>query len=283
MSTDVESDLTRASDGLWARPVGDWSLVKHFYLTRAIDMFTKAMREKKELIYVDLFAGPGRCIIRGSRKEVDGSPLIALKSTYKFHKYIFVENNIEGMNALKQRIDRLGIDVQCDYLEKDCNTCIDDIREHLSSDMLALTFIDPTGLQIAWQSVKKLTTGVRMDLLLNFMYGIALKRNLEKCLQTENSAVDKFLPQTIDWRKLFHKYRGDIRRTSSAILKGYVQELNRIGYLPVNIARDALRVRNSKNVIMYLLLFFSKHPLGMHFWRENKKKAFSQYTLPLNE
>src|SRR5690348_5460979 len=30
------------------------------------------------MYYVDLFAGPGRCRIRGTEKELDGSPLIAL-------------------------------------------------------------------------------------------------------------------------------------------------------------------------------------------------------------
>jgi len=199
-------------------------------------MFTKAMREKPlELVYVDLFAGPGKCIVRGSQEEIDGSPLIALKSTYKFRKYIFVESDPRALDALKARVSTLGFQVPCLYYGKDCNSAVGDIRKELSSRTLSLTFIDPTGLQITWDSIKELTAGLRMDILLNFMYGIALKRNLEKSLKVENSAVDKFLPKTIDWRKLFHKYRGDVRRTSSAILKGYIQELNRIGYILGNM------------------------------------------------
>lgn len=283
MGLELKDGLVRASDGSDARDVGDWSAEKHYYLKRTIDMFTTAMRGKWQLVYIDLFAGPGKCLMRESGEEVDGSPLIALKSRYKFHKYIFVENDTEAMDALKERVRRLGIDVECHFMEKDCNASIDDIRQHLSLDTLALTFIDPTGLQITWQSVKKLTAGVRMDLLLNFMYGMALKRNMKKWVGLTNSALDTFLPETIDWRTLFEEHDRNIRRTSFALLNQYVRELNRLGYLPVNVEDEALRIRNSNKVTMYLLLFFSKHELGMKFWCNNIAKKYLQGELGLYE
>lgn len=43
------------------------------------------------------------------------------------------------------------------------------------------------------------------------------------------------------------------------------EQLAGIGYLNQISARE-IEVKNSKNVPMYLMAFFSKHPLGYTFW-----------------
>ena len=81
-------------DGLLVRDSGSWIHRKYFFLKRYMYIFTQGMKTKwHHLTYIDLFAGPGRCLIRDTNSEVDGSPLIALG--YEFSKYIFVEENAD--------------------------------------------------------------------------------------------------------------------------------------------------------------------------------------------
>ena len=81
--------VTLASDHLPARPTGQWVQGKNYYLCRYLDIMTHGVVKKWEakLAYVDLFAGPGRSIIRDTGEEVEGSPVVSLK--YEFAKYIF--------------------------------------------------------------------------------------------------------------------------------------------------------------------------------------------------
>lgn len=82
------------SDGLVVKDSGVWAKEKLYYLERYLDIVSVGMKKKwaGKLYYVDLFAGPGKCLIRGTNnEEVDGSPLIALK--FNFAKYFFVESD----------------------------------------------------------------------------------------------------------------------------------------------------------------------------------------------
>lgn len=74
-----EQDLL-GSDGLPVRESGTWVEDKLYYLERYLKIFSVGMKNKwgGRLYYVDLFAGPGRCRIRGTHREIDGSPLVAL-------------------------------------------------------------------------------------------------------------------------------------------------------------------------------------------------------------
>jgi three-Cys-motif partner protein len=56
-----------------------------------------------KLAYVDLFAGPGRSIIRDTGEEVEGSPVLSLK--YEFAKYIFVDKP-EVLSSLSKQCRR---------------------------------------------------------------------------------------------------------------------------------------------------------------------------------
>ena len=76
-------------DGLIVRPSGPWIKRKHHFLNRSCDILTKAMRRKLALTFVDLYAGPGRCLINTTKRDVEGSPVLALQ--HEFSQYTFVE------------------------------------------------------------------------------------------------------------------------------------------------------------------------------------------------
>jgi hypothetical protein len=68
-------ELTTASDGLPARCVGQWSKDKCYYIGRYAAIFSAGMKDKfPKRDYIDLFAGPGRCVLSDDSGEFDGSP-----------------------------------------------------------------------------------------------------------------------------------------------------------------------------------------------------------------
>ena len=99
------------TDGLPIRESGPWIKRKYHYLERYIDIFTVGMSKKWPLTFVDLFAGPGRCLITETGEEVNGSALIALK--YNFNNYIF--------DALQKRCNQTGKSSQIQFFNSDCN------------------------------------------------------------------------------------------------------------------------------------------------------------------
>lgn len=72
----MDDYLLPQDDGLPARPSGEWAKEKLFYLKRYIHTFSTAMRDKpwRRRIYIDLFAGPGKCVIKKTQEYLLGSP-----------------------------------------------------------------------------------------------------------------------------------------------------------------------------------------------------------------
>lgn len=83
-------DLVSGSDGNLTMVVGPWAKEKLHYIRRYCDIFNTGMKDKWETrTYVDLFSGPGKCVIEGTEEEIDGSPLIALQCEEPFTHYFF--------------------------------------------------------------------------------------------------------------------------------------------------------------------------------------------------
>jgi len=84
--------VRKASDGYNIRCVGRWAKDKYFYVGRYLDVFSTAMKNRWEgnLYYIDLFAGCGKCRVRDSGDEIDGSALMSLKIRFPFKKYFLL-------------------------------------------------------------------------------------------------------------------------------------------------------------------------------------------------
>ena len=81
-------------DGLSLRCIGDWSIEKMKYFDDIATKFSTGMKYKWEnRYYIDLFSGPGRCILKGTGREIWGSPINAINVKDKFTKYYFVDIN----------------------------------------------------------------------------------------------------------------------------------------------------------------------------------------------
>lgn len=260
--------IKKASDGHNIRCVGRWAKDKYFYIGRYLDLFSTAMKNIWNLYYIDLFAGCGKCRVRDSGEEIDGSALMSLNIRFPFTKYLFVDSNPEALDSLEKRIKSSGSLDRVKLLHGDCNERVEEIiKEIPQKGSLCLAFIDPTGLQIKFATIKQLTEERRIDLIITFPEGMAIKRNLEIFLNQGHSLLDDFMGDT-SWREQYRKelvalHSFDRKRK---FVELYREKLESIGYLEIKSANEVLIRSSARKLPLYYLLFASKHQLGHKFW-----------------
>ena len=222
------------------------------------------------LTYVDLFAGPGMCRVRNTGEEIDGSPLIALGSPKPFDEFFFVDTSREAAKALESRFTCRNAHVQPHIYTGDCNREVDKLVRDVPSDHLVLAFVDPTGLHVHFDTIRKLTSGRKVDLIISFMDRLDLVRNVGKYYyENEDSNIDKFLGRGVDWRRKFDSLSNqDAQHVCHMFLDLYSQQLKSIGYQHFG---QPQRISGSGSPF-YLLLFASKHHLGADIWNRVSKK-----------
>lgn len=254
-------DLSQC-DGLPVRASGPWIKKKHYYLNEYAKIFTIGMGKKwKNLTYLDLYAGPGRCSIKEAQEELDGSPLMML--SHPFTQYIFVEKDKRLMDALQQRCQNSPRRTDITFINDDCHASITQIVKAIPDGSLTLAFIDPTDINIPLSTVQELSqTSHGVDLLINFQVGIDLKRNLSLYkLQGERSKLAALLGPDVDLDQL---------ENSQDVVKKYKQIIAGLGYATVEFAD--IPVHNRKRATMYFLFFASRNKIGLKFWNEIRRK-----------
>ncbi|MBI3828482.1 MAG: three-Cys-motif partner protein TcmP [Planctomycetes bacterium] len=266
-----------AADGLPARAVGPWAEKKLKVLSTYMSLFTVGMKptEKKKhnwskLVYIDLFAGPSRCIIRDSETEILGSPLRAFESAGLFSKMYYVEAETWANEALSKRVSN---DPRCSVVASDCNEAVKRIIRERTDNTLYLAFIDPTGLDIHFDTIKQLSRGIHCDLIINWFMS-ALTRNLPYWQKKQESDKLDLFFGTDRWKNCIHDRTPT--RTFQCWVDLYREQLKSIGY---SEQPSPYIIKNKKGAEMYWLWFASKHKMGKKFWTEAVKSTDEQKTL----
>jgi len=198
-------------------------------------------------------------------EHYNGSPLIAL--SHEFSKYILVEEDPENLRALRQRCGKSPKHSSIQIIEGDCNTVIDKVVP----EGLSLAFIDPTGIDIHFDTISKLTSGRAVDLLMTVPFGMDMKRNFEQFRkQGSRSKLWKFLGGNVDWSAV---------RDANAALELFKERVRKLGYSTTEFRE--IVVRNvQRNVPMYFLFFASKNLKGLEFWNKiTARDETGQYQL----
>lgn len=271
--------LKPVEDGLPMRLTGSWTVEKLDYLKRYIDMFITSMRTSKQkwraLNYIDLFAGPGKCILDNGGVHL-GSPLLAMTARKPFSRYFFVDRARSNLEALRQRTAEKKSAQRC-FFCGDSNAIVGDIVAQIQRidstydqgawSCLNLAFLDPDGLGLEWATVAKLTE-VRTDLIIHYSQ-MGLERNMPiEVEKPEETTIDRFFGSR-DWRKIYCEWR-DKTGLHRQLLDHYKQNLKKLGYVEIEGDEEVWNeplMRNTKNAPLYRLLFASRHPLGEKFWR----------------
>ncbi|RPI93567.1 MAG: three-Cys-motif partner protein TcmP [Chloroflexi bacterium] len=288
----MDKYLLPEDDGLSARESGEWVKEKLFYVQRYIDIFETAMRQKswRRRIYIDLFAGPGKCVIRGTNEYLLGSPLLALKTQYPFTDYYFGDFEQQNIDCLLERSRSSKVPQNHIHpLTGDANLKVREIVKDIehsdkpfiqgTGSCLNLAFLDPEGLELEWSTVEALGKMKTMDLIIHYSQS-GLTRNLDKYSDTEgDNIIDQFFGDR-DWRNVYKN--ASLKRETigihRALIDYYKAKLGRLGYVVINDQQHTVReplIRNTEtHTPLYRLVFASKHPLGNRIWNEVTKKNF---------
>ncbi len=284
-------------DGFAVRDSGQWVVEKLDYIQRYINMFTTAMADKpwRNIRYIDLFAGPGKCKLRNNGQIVLGSPLLAITTKRPFTDYFFVDISDENLEALKARTNSLPQFDHVNFRHGDANEIVHQlVAEFQKRDAsyitgrwksLNLAVLDPEGLELKWSTVESLAKVKKMDLIIHYSQ-FGLTRNMERCFhEDETTVVDRFFGGKA-WKTVYAQKRAkgaSNARIHRDLIDLYKSNLADLGYVDVveqNPDSEPLIRHTSKNAPLYRLLFASKNKLGNKFWDEvTKRDVYGQRRL----
>lgn len=253
---------TLGEDGLPVQCVGPWVEDKYFFLEKYLEASSevrKKFAEKGNAVFIDLFSGPGRCIIENETREIDGGGLGAFKGVpVPFNEYYYLDISKENVEALSKRLNSTICNVKCGDSNELVNMLVPKLLQ--KSYRYHFAFVDPFGPDgLKFNTLRELAKLGRMDMLIHFPIG-AIKRNLNTWVKSSSTILDEFLG-TDSWRqKIKDLHRDKIFRTLADV---FTEQLKSIGYPDEGLKLAATEadfydglptvpIRNTRNVkLMY--------------------------------
>ncbi len=169
------------------KQIRKWTCHKLECFAEYIEAYTRAL-DNNQCCYLELYAGGGNCICKGTDCVIEDSALRALGTGTRFAKYILITRDSQEAKSLKQLTapyETADIEIitgNC-FNEKVLQQAFDLIPRSASSFAL----IDPPGYRkLRWSTIRKLEThssdwkGHKIDLLIIFPLEMALLRNLTR-------------------------------------------------------------------------------------------------------
>jgi len=265
------------SDGLPVQCVGAWAEYKYFFLEAYLNASCEARRkfvDKGNAVFIDLFAGPGRCMIKKEKREILNGGMRALqRNEAPFNELFFLDISNTNTEALLKRVDNKP---NCHVMYGDSNKLVAKLANSLLQKYYRyhLAFIDPFGPDnLKFNTLKELARLGRMDMLIHFPIG-AIKRNLPNWKKKTNTILDDFLG-TDTWR---NKIGGaPANRIFKILIDIFKEQLKTIGYpekglklvsseKDIYMGLPTVSVKNTKDVDLYVLILASKHQLAQKIW-----------------
>lgn len=244
------------------------------------------MRKKwGTLIYIDLFAGAGRSRIKKTHRIVLSSPLIVMQNGPAFDKYIFCEADKEKYIALQQRSKTMFPDAESVIINENANSSVNKILSVIpkgskNNTVLSFCFIDPYNLDnFDFKTIKDLS-----NLLIDFMIlipsGMDASRNQRYYSEVKSDKLDKFLGSN-DWNKRWIEKKKEIIPLpfEEFVVGEFNRSMKDLGYKDPGIKNCCPIRSDSKNLLLYRLVLYSRHALGQKFWKIAQEYADPQMDL----
>jgi three-Cys-motif partner protein len=256
--------LDRA-DGLIVDEVGEWASEKHARVQAYIKIASATRRKyvpppswHAGAAYIELFSGPGRSLIKDTKRIIDGSPLVAFKAaqaSVPFTEMHLNDFDAQKSSAVSARIRALGGAPIC-YSDP-ADVAVDKIVAAVNPSGLHFAFLDPYNLEgLSFDIIRKLSK-LKVDMLIHVSVQ-DLQRNLDS-FSKPGGVFDTFAPgwnARVDRNQAINSFR-------AALMEYWLGEICKLGTMP---AKGVELIVGSKRQRLYWLVFVSEHDLARKFW-----------------
>ncbi|MDQ8022203.1 MAG: three-Cys-motif partner protein TcmP [Moraxellaceae bacterium] len=188
---------------------GIWTCIKLEALEKYLVAFNTALsRQNFKRIYIDAFAGTGRCEIKidGETRSIDGSARRALGIAPAFHEFCFIElrtRKLEALRALKDEHPGKTVEL----IQGDANAALRTLcGRYQWRNERAVLFLDPFGMHVEWTTLEAIAKTGAIDVWYLFPYA-GLYRQAAKdagALDADKEASLTRLLGTDEWREAFY-------------------------------------------------------------------------------
>lgn len=274
-SSMFEDDETRADEHSFG---GVWTLSKLEALEKYLVAFNTALsRQNFNRIYIDAFAGTGRCDIKvdGKNRNVDGSARRALNTNPSFDKFFFIELKARKLSALKT--------LQSEYsskpigiIQEDANVALKALcGKHDWKNTRAVLFLDPFGMHVEWSTLEAIAKTGAIDVWYLFPYSGLYRQAAKNADAMDSDKLESItrLLGTDEWRKefyapqrqtdLFGNETGDAREADHADMLKYVSKRLKTLFPAVAEPKILYQAGDSKNpsgAPLFALYFAASNP-----------------------
>lgn len=252
---------------------GRWTALKLQVLSEYLNFFTTALCGKFKLVYIDTFAGSGKCTIKvgaDGKQTIDGSASIALDVSRPFDEYFFIEARRKHVKALEV-LKATHTEGHRIYITHG------DAREHLAevlsrqpwASTRGVLFLDPYGLQCTWSMVQNVAATRALDVL--FLVSVSgLSRqaatSASRIDADKSRALDTFLGTT-EWRAALYKqpatrdmFDDDSRLNRDPGVEAILQFVQKRMEQAFPHVETPLILRGPNNAPLYALFFAVSNP-----------------------
>jgi three-Cys-motif partner protein len=269
---------------------GTWTEEKLEVLRKYLVAYATIMRNTPfRFAYIDAFAGSGyreqqskndaseplfpELADQESQAYREGSARIALQVTPGFDKYIFLEQQGQAVESLSTlRTDFPQHAQAIEVIQADANAWLQDrCLNYTWKKNRAVVFLDPFGMQVAWETIEAIAATKAIDLWVLFPLGVAVNRLLRKDGQIQESWSTRLnhIFGTADWYSRFYAPTSDLfgetRPQKAANLEAIGQFYNerlREVFGNGRVAANPRQLLNSRKNPLYLFCFAAGNPTG---------------------
>lgn len=188
---------------------GVWTLIKLKALEKYLAAFNTALsRQNFTRIYIDAFAGTGRCevTIDGKKRSIEGSARRALSVTPPFNKFCFIELKTKKLAALKVLKDEHP-SKEIEVIRDDANVALKTLcATHDWRNTRAVLFLDPFGMHVEWPTLQAIATTGAIDVWYLFPYSALYRQAAKNADAMDSDKLDSItrILGTDEWRQEFY-------------------------------------------------------------------------------
>jgi three-Cys-motif partner protein len=271
------------ADDLPYNDVGVWTEAKHRLVAYYAALFSAGMKDKWEKrVYIELYAGAGYSRIRDTERIVAGSPIHALTLRVPFDKYIFCERNPEKLEALRVRVRRHAPSADVVFIPEGCDGSVSRISAAIpqhskNHKVLSLCFVDPNDIGIRFSTLQALALKKYVDfIVLLALYMDALRA--EQQYIKNPSKIDQLLG-TPSWLDRWTTAKRNGAEFPRFLAEEFAASMATMKYIPPPFHSMRKIFLYEKNIPLYAVGLFSRHPLAYELWDKALKGSDDQLRL----